>query len=157
MVGASAPYTKRLWVRSPVAVHTGGSWLMFLSHMDISLSFSLFPPPHPPFSRSKIHQKIFPRVRIEKMKTGGCVWWRELVSRILPLCRACLWVPDAQLRQDAVRAQGRNGSQAGSRGPQRRPRCRGSQDWWEGLCSEVSGSRGRCGTPAPRLGACSRG
>ena len=31
LVGASSPYTKRLWVSSLVGVHTGGNWLMSLS------------------------------------------------------------------------------------------------------------------------------
>ena len=43
------PYTKRFWVRSPVGMHTGGNWSMFLSHFDVSLSLLL------PFSLSQIN------------------------------------------------------------------------------------------------------
>ena len=36
-----------LWVRSPVGVHARGSQLMFLSHINVSLSLSLSPPTPP--------------------------------------------------------------------------------------------------------------
>ena len=35
------PYTKRLWVQSPVRAHMGDNPLMFLSHVDVSR----LPPP----------------------------------------------------------------------------------------------------------------
>ena len=45
-------YTKRLGVQFLVKAHMGGNWLMFLSHIDVSLSLSL---PSPP---SKINKHI---------------------------------------------------------------------------------------------------
>ena len=48
-------YIYRLWVQSPVGVHTGSDQLMFLSHINVSLSLSLSFPLTPSLSLKSIN------------------------------------------------------------------------------------------------------